>query len=63
MGVLDVSYDYDYDPDAAYDECTADELRAEDRCARRYQAALSRHPDPRDPDYPGDIDDDAGEMA
>ena len=44
------------------DEITAAELRAEDRCARRYQAALSRHPDPRDPDYPGDIDDDAGEM-
>lgn len=36
------------------DEITAAELRAEDLRKRRYRAALSRHPSPRDPDYPGD---------
>ena len=39
------------------DESTAAELRAEDLRRRRYLAALSRHPDPRDPDYPGDLED------
>lgn len=39
------------------DEITAAELRAEDLRKRRYLAALSRHPDPRDPDYPGDLED------
>ena len=44
----------DYDAEAACDESTAAELRADDLRQRRYRAALSRHPSPRDPDYPGD---------
>ena len=50
-----MAYGYEYDADAAYESCTADELRAEDRDAKRRLAALIRHPDPRDPDYPGDL--------
>ncbi len=34
------------------------ELIAQDRASRQYQAELLRHPDPRDPDYPGDIEED-----
>ena len=33
------------------DECP--ELLAERNAKRRYQAQLARHPDPRDPDWPG----------
>ena len=40
-----------------FDACTADDLRAESAAQRRYLAALTRHPDPRDPDYPGDVPD------
>lgn len=40
-----------------FDACTADDLRAEAAAQRRYRAALTRHPDPRDPDYPGDTPD------
>lgn len=36
------------------DQDTIDDLRAEDRKRRQYQARLAAHPDPRDPDYPGD---------
>lgn len=43
------------------DEITAAELRAEDLRKRRYLAALSRHPDPRDPDYPGDLEEEEAE--
>ena len=32
------------------DSCTREELRAEDRHARRILANHLRHPDPRDPD-------------
>lgn len=40
-----------------FDAGTADELRAEAAAARRFLGALRRHPDPRDPDYPGDPSD------
>ena len=40
-----------------FDAITAADLRAEDLRKRRHLAALSRHPDPRDPDYPGDLED------
>ena len=43
------------------DESTAAELRADDLRQRRYRAALSRHPDPRDPDYPGDLEEEEAE--
>ena len=33
------------------------ELALRDREKRRYQAELLRHPDPRDPDYPGEWQD------
>jgi len=36
--------DYDFD---------LEELRQEAQARKRYQDALARHPDPRDPDYPG----------
>ena len=51
----------DYDAEAACDESTAAELRADDLRQRRYRAALSRHPDPRDPDYPGDLEEEEAE--
>lgn len=44
-----------YEDDEAYD------LYIEARHARQYHAKLMRHPDPRDPDYPGDPDDNEGE--
>lgn len=37
------------------------ELDAEDSETRRRLARLAAHPDPRDPDYPGDIEDDEGD--
>lgn len=37
------------------DEYTRQELVAEVMFSRRYQDALMAHPDPRDPDYPGDM--------
>lgn len=40
------------------DEDTRSELLAERKAERRYSAALAAHPDPRDPDYPGDEGDD-----
>jgi len=39
------------------DPTEADMLRQHDRLTRRYQRRLADHPDPRDPDYPGDVDD------
>ena len=47
--------------DDSCDECTVAELRAEATAQRRYLAALARHPDPRVPDYPGDLPDDEQE--
>lgn len=44
------------DPDLWED--AAAEHRAEERARRAYHFALLRHPDQRDPDYPGDDDDD-----
>ena len=38
------------DDDEAYD------LYMDERYARQQHAKLMRHPDPRDPDYPGDPD-------
>lgn len=38
------------DPD--YDELVS--LAREDEALRRYRAQLAAHPDPRDPDYPGE---------
>lgn len=35
------------------------ELRAEDRARRARERTLLAHPDPRDPDYPGDEEEDA----
>lgn len=40
------------------DEDPDPELAAEDRETRRRLARLAAHPDPRDPDYPGDIEED-----
>lgn len=37
-------------------EDTCAELRAEVAHEKRYQAKLSAHPDPRDPDWPGHAD-------
>ncbi len=39
-------YEHDDDPEV-------EELRAQSRFERRYQADLARHPDCRDPDHPG----------
>lgn len=44
------SYDYQQDE--------VDDLRAQVRFERRLRNKLMRHPDPRDPDYPFDDDDD-----
>lgn len=44
-----------------FDAITAADLRAEDLHQRRYSAALCRHPDPRDPDYPGDLEEEEDE--
>lgn len=38
----------------AYEDPEVEELRAEARDERRYFQRLRAHPDPRDPDYPGD---------
>lgn len=52
-----------------YDDCDREselaELRAEARTRRRHQAELLRHPDPQDPDHPGDYaeDDQADDSA
>jgi len=45
-------YDYDYRQDEIND------LRAQVRFERQLRNKLMRHPDPRDPDYPFDCDDD-----
>lgn len=42
------------------DQDEAHELRMDVRKRNQYERDLARHPDPRDPDYPGD-DDDEGE--
>ena len=47
-------YDPEYD-----DDSEAAELRAEARYARRFRNMLARHPDPRDPDWPGDDEEEA----
>lgn len=49
-----------HQPDDAYDDTRAD-LIQERNADRRYRAALAAHPDPRDPDYPGDESDDEQE--
>ena len=41
-----------FDQEAFEAEC--DELRIQAQFERRYQRELLRHPDPRDPEYPGD---------
>jgi hypothetical protein len=38
------------------DETDRNELIAESKAMKRYQRQLAAHPDPRDPDYPGDLD-------
>ena len=43
------------------DENVAAELRAEDRARRAFMAKLSRHPDPRDPEYPGHFEPEEGD--
>lgn len=43
---------YQFDPEQA--ESDMAELRADRAAQRRYNAEYLRHPDPRDPDYPGD---------
>ena len=48
-------YDYDYRQDEIND------LRAQVRFERQLRNKLMRHPDPRDPDYPFDDDDDIEE--
>lgn len=41
-----------------------DRMRYEDQARRRYANQLARHPDPRDPDWPGHwLDEDEGEPA
>ena len=44
---------YDYDPDDSEREELRAQVRYEAQMRRRYLA----HPDPRDPDYPGDPED------
>lgn len=44
---------YDTDDDR---ESELADLRAESRARRRHHDALLRHPDPSDPDHPGDDD-------
>ena len=51
MFVAYSSYDYQQDE--------VDDLRAQVRFERRLRNKLMRHPNPRDPDYPFDDDDDA----
>lgn len=46
-----MSFD-DYDPH----EDEKAELRAQDRADRARARAFAAHPDPRDPDYPGEDD-------
>lgn len=53
-----MAYNYDYDYD--YDD-ERSELRRQDANERQRRAAFLRHPDPRDPDFPGDDDGDAGD--
>ena len=36
-----------------YDDFDLEELRQLRHARRAYEDALARHPDPRDPDYPG----------
>jgi hypothetical protein len=38
------------------DEYEIEELKAQDRAERQYQARLARNPDCRDPDHPGCVD-------
>lgn len=40
-----------------YDNAEVQDLLAERVATRRYAAQLAAHPDPRDPDYPGDEED------
>lgn len=42
-----------YDSTFFDDDSTRDDLRAEAAANRRYHALLCRHPDPRDPEWPG----------
>lgn len=37
-----------------YDDLTYQELLAQRRAERSYQRRLAAHPDPRDPDHPGE---------
>lgn len=39
-------------------EFDLDELRQERQAQKRYADGIERHPDPRDPDYPGLEDED-----
>lgn len=51
--MVDAYFSYDYD-------CSDyDDLRAQVRFERRLRNKLMRHPNPSDPDYPCDDDDDA----
>ena len=43
------------------DEDVAAELRAEARARRMFMARLYRHPDPRDPEYPGHFEPEEGD--
>lgn len=52
--MFDAYSSYDYDRDDEYDD-----LRAQVRFERRLRNKLMRHPNPRDPDYPFDDDEDA----
>ena len=42
--------------DSEYEDPEYEELKAEARAERRYHQQFCAHPDPRDPDYPGDRD-------
>ena len=44
-------------PGSELDAIERSELLAERKSERRYLSQLSRHPDPRDPDYPGPDED------
>ena len=46
-------------PGSELDAIERSELLADRKAERRYLSQLSRHPDPRDPDYPGPDEDDA----
>ena len=44
-----------YNQDDQIEDSDYQDLVREEKAQKRYRDALLKHPDPRDPDYPGDI--------